>query len=58
MNNENIVYMYTHTHLWLEYWQNLSLEEKRKSYSCRDKFLQLKHIQKWPEYASQNSKSS
>ena len=53
MNNENIVYMYTH--LWLEYWQNLSLEEKRKLYSCRDKFLQLDDIQKWPEYALENT---
>ena len=56
--NEQWIYcLHVHAHLWLEYWQNLSLEEKRKSYSCRDKFLQLKHIQKWPEYASENSES-
>ena len=39
-----------------EYWQNLPLDEKRKQYRCRDKYLTLEQIPTWPDFYSKTSK--
>ncbi|XP_068227870.1 macro domain-containing protein PG1779-like [Palaemon carinicauda] len=36
------------------YW-NLSKEEKRRSYLCRDKYVEVKDIPTWPEFFKSNS---